>query len=170
MTDPWANFRNLCNYYADCVKYSEHSQEYLFPNQLGKEFMIPRLPVGWYLKEDTFVVDTSIEDAYIRARLLAASDEDELYIGYPINSFISPEGYECLCPILMFPVEIAVRGAGYTTGMQMRIDRQGISINQDWIDYQLDELSHEKCKKYGYCSPKDIEAYKTKFTRRNFDK
>ena len=137
MTDSWANFRNLCNYYADCVKYSEHSQEYLFPNQLGKEFMIPRLPVDWHLKDDVFIVDTSTEDAYIRARLLAASDEDELYIGYPINSFVSPEGNECLCPILMFPVEIAVRGAGYTTGMQMRVDRHGISINQDWIDYHI---------------------------------
>lgn len=35
---------------------------------------------------------------------------------------------------------------------------------QDWIDYELDELSHEKCKEYGIYSPKDIEAYKTKFT------
>lgn len=35
---------------------------------------------------------------------------------------------------------------------------------QDWIDYQLDELAHEKCKEYGRYSPKDIEAYKTKFT------
>lgn len=36
--------------------------------------------------------------------------------------------------------------------------------SQDWIDYQLDELPHEKCKEYGYYSPKDIEAYETKFT------
>lgn len=35
---------------------------------------------------------------------------------------------------------------------------------QDWIDYQLNELPHEKCKDYGYYSPKDIEAYNTKFT------
>ena len=35
---------------------------------------------------------------------------------------------------------------------------------QDWIDYQLDELPHEKCREYGYYSPRDIEAYKNKFT------
>ena len=35
---------------------------------------------------------------------------------------------------------------------------------QDWIDYQLDELPHEKCKEYSLYSPKDIEAYKNKFT------
>ena len=35
---------------------------------------------------------------------------------------------------------------------------------QDWIDYSLDELPHEKCKEYALYSPKDIEAYKTRFT------
>ena len=137
MTEPWTRFRNLCQYYADCVKYSEHSQEYLFPDQLNKTFMIPRLPVNWHLQSEEFVVDTSQEDAYIRAILLKDSDEDELFIGYPLSSFVSPAGYECLCPVLMFPVAIAVRGAGYTTGMRMKIDRQGISINQDWVDYHI---------------------------------
>ena len=137
MAEPWTRFRNLCQYYADCVKYSEHSQEYLFPDQLNKTFMIPRLPVNWHLQSEEFVVDTSQEDAYIRATLLKDSDEDELFIGYPLSSFVSPEGYECLCPVLMFPVTIAVRGVGYTTGMRMKIDRQGISINQDWVDYHI---------------------------------
>ena len=135
--EPWTKFRNLCHYYADCVKYSEKSQEYLFPNQLNKTFIIPRLPVNWYLKDEEFVVETAKEDAFVRAQLLKDSDEDELFIGYPLNSFISPDGFECLCPVMMFPVSIAVRGAGYTTGMRMRIDREGISINQDWIEYHI---------------------------------
>lgn len=46
-----------------------------------------------------------------------------------------------------------------------RFDNNGWHMeSQDWIDYQLDELPHEKCKEYGYYSPKDIEAYETKFT------
>lgn len=135
--EPWVKFRNLCQYYADCVKYSEKSQEYLFPNQLNKQFMIPRLPYGWHLKKDEFVVETDASDAFIRNVLLKSSDEDELFIGYPLSSFISPEGFECLCPIMLFPVNIAVRGPGYTTGMRMQIDRQGISINQDWVDYHV---------------------------------
>lgn len=36
--------------------------------------------------------------------------------------------------------------------------------SQDWIDFHLDELPHERCKEYGLYSPKDIEAYNTKFT------
>lgn len=35
---------------------------------------------------------------------------------------------------------------------------------QDWIDFELDELPHEKCKEYYLHSPKDVEAYNTKFT------
>lgn len=35
---------------------------------------------------------------------------------------------------------------------------------QDWIDFELDELPYELCKEYGHYSPKDIEAYNTKFT------
>lgn len=135
--DPWLRFRNLCQYYADCVKYSEKSQEYLFPNQLGKDFLLPRLPVNWHLKDEEFKVNTSSSDAYIRNLLLKASDEDELFIGYPLSSFISPEGFECLCPVMMFPVNIAVLGPGFTTGMKVTIDRRGISLNQDWIEYHI---------------------------------
>lgn len=35
--------------------------------------------------------------------------------------------------------------------------------SQDWIDYQLDELPHDKCKKYGMYSPEERQAYKDRF-------
>lgn len=137
MSSPWNRFRNLCRYYADCVKYSEKSQEYLFPDQLGKSFLMPRLPCGWHRREDEFEVDTAPDDKFVRSVLLKASDEEELFIGYPLNAFISPTGVECLCPIMLFPVTIKVRGVGYTTGMRMQIDRQGVSVNQEWIEYHV---------------------------------
>lgn len=34
---------------------------------------------------------------------------------------------------------------------------------QDWIDYQLEELSHEKCKEYGLYSHEEINSYKNRF-------
>lgn len=34
---------------------------------------------------------------------------------------------------------------------------------QDWIDYQLDELSHEKCKEYGLYSSQEIKVYEERF-------
>ena len=34
---------------------------------------------------------------------------------------------------------------------------------QDWIDFQLDELPHKKCKKYGFYSPQEKKAYFERF-------
>jgi hypothetical protein len=34
---------------------------------------------------------------------------------------------------------------------------------QDWIDYELDILPHEKCKEYGMYSPEEIKAYREQF-------
>ncbi len=34
---------------------------------------------------------------------------------------------------------------------------------QDWIDYELDELPHEKCKEYCMYSPQEIKAYEERF-------
>ncbi len=34
---------------------------------------------------------------------------------------------------------------------------------QDWIDYKLNILPHEKCKEYGLYSPQEIQAYKERF-------
>ena len=37
------------------------------------------------------------------------------------------------------------------------------SGGQDWIDYKLGILPHEKCKEYGWYSPQEIQAYKDRF-------
>lgn len=34
---------------------------------------------------------------------------------------------------------------------------------QDWIDYELGILPHEKCKQYGYYSPQEEKAYQERF-------
>jgi len=34
---------------------------------------------------------------------------------------------------------------------------------QDWIDYELDILPHDRCKEYGMYSPQEIEAYNDRF-------
>ena len=111
--EPWTNCRNLCQYYIDCVRYSEKQQEYLFADQLNKSLLIPRLPLNWYLKDEAFTIQTGQDELYVRKRLLASSDENDLFIGYPLHSFISPAGNACLCPIIMFPVTATVIGSGY---------------------------------------------------------
>lgn len=34
---------------------------------------------------------------------------------------------------------------------------------QDWIDYKLDMLPHDKCNEYGYYSPEEKQAYNERF-------
>ena len=135
--EPWTNFRNLCQYYIDCVRYSEKQQEYLFADQLNKSLLMPRLPLNWYLKDEAFTIQTGQDELYVRKRLLASSDENDLFIGYPLHSFISPAGNACLCPIIMFPVTATVIGSGYTNGLRLTIDRQGITLNQSWIEFHI---------------------------------
>lgn len=36
---------------------------------------------------------------------------------------------------------------------------------QDWIDYRLGILPHEKCKEYGFYSPQEIQAYEERFPK-----
>ena len=36
---------------------------------------------------------------------------------------------------------------------------------QDWIDYKMGILSHQKCKEYGLYSPDEIKAYKERFPK-----
>ncbi|MBQ7190368.1 MAG: hypothetical protein IJR99_13250 [Kiritimatiellae bacterium] len=81
MTESWTRFRNLCRYYADCVKYSEQSQEYLFSNQLGISFMMPRLPYNWHVTDGEFIVATSPDDVFVRSNLLKAEKLQGVYGG-----------------------------------------------------------------------------------------
>ena len=76
MQSPWDHFRSLCLYYADCVKYSEKRQEYLFEDQLNETFLVPNLVApNWHLK-DTVEIDTTKKQAIARRVLLNVEEED----------------------------------------------------------------------------------------------
>lgn len=45
-----------------------------------------------------------------------------------------------------------------------RLNNNGFHMEpQDWIDYELKELPHEKCREYHILSPKDEELYNSRF-------
>ena len=45
-----------------------------------------------------------------------------------------------------------------------RFENRGYKMDsQDWIDYELNELPHEKCKEYRMYSPQERAAYKERF-------
>ncbi|MGN0844252.1 MAG: AAA domain-containing protein [Kiritimatiellia bacterium] len=139
----WTEFRNFCSYCIDCVKYSEKSQEYLFPNQLNTNFMLPALGYDWLQKEE-FDIPTTQEQRYIRTALLTAEESDELFIGYPLSSFISTGGAHCLSPVMLFPVTVSTLGQGLTTGLRITIDRRGIEINKAWLEFHVPRDQHPR--------------------------
>lgn len=144
MATPWTKFRNLCAYYIDCVKYSEKRQEYLFTNQENNSYLLPALPYGWHLKDEEFEIQTSKVQLPARNLLITAEEDDELFIGYPMTSFIAPgTGTHCLCPIMLFPVDVSVLGPGRTSGLKLKIDRLGIDINRDWVEFHIPKNQQE---------------------------
>lgn len=144
MATPWTRFRNLCAYYTDCVKYSEKRQEYLFTNQENNSYLLPALPYGWHLKDEEFEIQTSKEQLPARNVLLTAEEDDEIFIGYPMTSFIAPgTGTHCLCPIMLFPVDVTVLGPGRSSGLKLKIDRCGIDINRDWVEFHIPKNQQE---------------------------
>lgn len=46
-----------------------------------------------------------------------------------------------------------------------RYDQEYYLEPQDWIDYELKSLSHEKCKEYGLYSHQEIDAYHDRFPK-----
>ncbi len=139
MQSPWDHFRSLCLYYADCVRYSEKRQEYLFEDQVNETFLLPKLVTpNWHLK-DNLEIDTTKKQAIARTALLNVEEEDveEVFIGYPLASFISSNDVHCLCPILMFPVQVTTLGVGRASGLKLTIDRSGIDLNRDWVDFHI---------------------------------
>ncbi len=138
MSTPWTKFRNLCAYYSDCVKYSEKRQEYLFTDQQDVSYLLPALPYNWHMKAEPFEIQTSREQLPARNGLITAETDDEIFIGYPMTSFIAPgSGAHCLCPVMLFPVDVSVLGPGRTSGLKVQIDRQGIDINRDWVEFHV---------------------------------
>ncbi len=65
--------------------------------------------------------------------------------------------------ILNFISSLPIEGKELFYGTYANGACAGYMSGQDWIDYELGILPHEKCKEYGYYSPQEIQAYKDRF-------
>lgn len=142
MANNWSEFRNLCRYYSDCLKYEDKSQDCLYLDKKGISFMLPVFPINWYQKT-SFEINTSKDDIFIKRKMHEASDENELYIGYPLHVTKTYEGTERFFPIIILPISISNRDDGYSTGLKIEIDKHGISINHEWLERYVEKEDHE---------------------------
>lgn len=134
---PWETFRKLIPYYVDCVKRQEKSQEYLFDGDYGKKYFLPVLPYAW-LKElgevnEEFSVPKSKDNLVAINSILSRREyEEEVFIGYPIESFYS-KGKTHYVPITLIPVDIRVDATRLY--ISLRLDEA--DINHSWLDYHV---------------------------------
>lgn len=131
---PWLKFRQLCAYYADCVHDSEKSQEYLFDNRLDVDYLLPVLPVDWWKQEQEILIKPSPVQIPALSRITALKDEDaQVYIGYPLDSFVTSNKNLGYSPVFLIPVRVRVA----STGTYVSIQRDGIDINRTWLQYNV---------------------------------
>lgn len=96
--------------------------------------------------------DDCVKDEYSAWVNEAATIEDEYIENYKYEDNIREL-------VKRFPIE----------AQELFYNRFATGVNadtmkpQDWIDYELDELPHDKCKEYYLYSPEERQAYKEKF-------
>ena len=129
----WTRFRNLCAYYADCVVQSEKQQEYLFPSDMGTKWFLPVLPGDWLtLDEISITAQPSVAPAVNRIKC-RQEDEEDVYIGYPLEAFACSDGNTGFSPVMLFPIEVAFDSNKLT----LSVRRDEIDINRTWLEFNV---------------------------------
>lgn len=136
---PWETFRKLVNYYADCVKHQERSQQYLFAGDCGRKYIHPVLPYGWLKELGEISDEISIEKrrkdiVAINTILTRRSYEEEVYIGYPLEAFFHKDNTHFV-PITLIPVDVRVDA--FRLYLKPRFDEA--SINHVWLEYHVNK-------------------------------
>lgn len=135
----WLRFRNLCAYYADCVTQSEKQQEYLFANDLNNKWFLPMLPIDWLTAASFSVASQPTAAPAVNRIKCRQADEEDVYIGYPLEAFVCSNGQTGYSPIMLFPVEVTLDANKIT----LTIRRDEIDINRTWLEFNI---PHEEQK------------------------
>jgi len=129
----WEEFRRLCVYYSDCVTQSEKKQEYLFENGRNVNWFLPTLPVDWLGASHEFTITPQPAVSVAVNCLKRAKDEDDIFIGYPLDCFICSNGETAYSPVLLFPVDLVFEA----NHIKLSIRKEEIDINQSWLEYNV---------------------------------
>lgn len=140
----WLKFRNVCNYYIDCVHFSEKTQEYLYLNELNNKFFLPPLEIGWLFLEKEFKLPfTKKQSVTVNALKSRKDGDEEVYIGYPLSRFKCQNGSLAFSPIFLIPIDINFDILNVTA----KINREGIDINRTWLEFNVSRNEQIQCLK-----------------------
>lgn len=145
----WDRFRQVLSYYIDCVHTQERTQEYLFESDIGIKFFKPIAIDHNWLRPLEDRNDDLVEiryhhkkDAMVIPILNSKSDDDEeIYIGYPIEAFKDKNGNWCYTPVALIPIDIKEYADSY---LKVKLRLEETEINQRWLDFSVKEDIREK--------------------------
>lgn len=134
---PWAKFRVLCEYYADCIVASEKPEEVLFAEEEHRKFAALGLPTGWLQEAEAGnALDLSM-DAAANHDLLEhlksiKGTTESIYVGYPLQLFrrMGSSGMSAASPIFVIPASVS-RFRGGQFRLELRLDEA--KLNEAWM-------------------------------------
>ncbi len=145
----WDRFRQLLSYYIDCVHTQERQQQYLFEQDNGFKFFKPlSIEYNW-LKSLNKQNENCIEIRYhhrhhkliVDALTSRLDDDEETFIGYPIEAFKDKNGKWCYTPIGLIPIDIEQKD---DTSIKVKVRLDEAEVNQTWIEFSVPEEFKEK--------------------------
>jgi len=130
----WEGFRRICAYYVDCVTQSEKTQEYLFESDFNTKYLLPPLPIDWLASDKPIKIKHSDKQTPSINRIKSRrDDEEDVYIGYPLEAFRCSNGTTGFSPILLIPVDVTFD----INSLAISIRRDEIDINRSWLEFNV---------------------------------
>ncbi|MCH8824196.1 MAG: AAA family ATPase [Planctomycetes bacterium] len=136
-TSPWAMFRRLCMFYAECARLEERSQVRSFADREGNDFVSIPVEIDWSRLSNGHDVVIAVRDewdAFLRTAPIEAKNEI-FYLGGPVDVYVHKDGdttSQFLSPVFIIPVRIKL-GNG-----TLRLRAAGrIEVNQGWLQKRL---------------------------------
>jgi len=135
----WADFRKLLGYYIDCIRFDERPSSILNYEQLNSEFRFISPNIGWVPELNEILVKninipfTEEQSPFIR-RVMRTSDNEGVFLGYPIHIIKTKKGDSLIQPIACIPVEFK-RIASEFANLDLHFE--DLDINSDWLDKGL---------------------------------
>ena len=142
----YSRFRRLLSYYIDCISLTEHAQEYLFDNQLNSKFFVPILPHNWLqglgtcASSQICITVPSVSKVALMQLLQRSDEDEEIYLGYPVEVFKTKNGNCCYAPIGLIPIDI-VNSTETTLKVNIRFDEA--ELNQNWLEFSVPQESRD---------------------------
>ena len=140
-TGPWAMFRKLLGYYADCVRNDQGSEASGNLSDLGRRFIALRGIGSWYPRTGhawSMLQAATPEVGAVIRHLEGSGDGGVLVVGYPLWIF-SPTSSEngldepFLKPIFTCAVDYKLSAEG----LRISCDDASLDVNLDWLSYAL---------------------------------